>query len=203
MPYPRWSKCLYATEHGSNQPLMSQACACMQAYGSGAYDAIGVIFQRCVLFMLAHCIPITFVQLAVPELLKLAGEDAELCRLASAYALRLLPSLYLEALSRWLANPRPGLQQQIMFHSAPWLMAAATGACYQHHTSKNLQTTSSSAALRCPFCADSAGLPWQLTVQNLGERMSYRLPACSLLESLQKYTLLIGAGGCPAASQRS
>ncbi|EIE27606.1 MATE efflux family protein [Coccomyxa subellipsoidea C-169] len=71
-----------------------------QAYGSGAYDAIGVIFQRCVLFMLAHCIPITFVQLAVPELLKLAGEDAELCRLASAYALRLLPSLYLEALSR-------------------------------------------------------------------------------------------------------
>ncbi|KAK9917743.1 hypothetical protein WJX75_007734 [Coccomyxa subellipsoidea] len=37
-----------------------------QAYGSGAYDAIGVIFQR----------------------------------LASAYALRLLPSLYLEALSR-------------------------------------------------------------------------------------------------------
>ncbi|CAL8463544.1 g3078 [Coccomyxa elongata] len=71
-----------------------------QAYGSGAYEAIGVIFQRCVLFMLAHCIPITFVQLAVPEVLKLAGEDHELCTLASAYALRLLPSLYLEAFSR-------------------------------------------------------------------------------------------------------
>lgn len=79
---------------------MSINMARMQAYGSGAYDAIGVIFQRCVLFMLAHCIPITFLQLAIPELLKLAGEDPELCRLASAYALRLLPSLYLEALSR-------------------------------------------------------------------------------------------------------
>ncbi len=52
--------------------------------------------------MLAHCIPITFVQLAVPELLKLAGEDHELCTLASAYALRLLPSLYLEAFSRYV-----------------------------------------------------------------------------------------------------
>ena len=53
------------------------------------------------MLMLAHCIPITLVQLAVPELLRLAGEDPELCRLASAYAIRLLPSLYIEALSRW------------------------------------------------------------------------------------------------------
>lgn len=69
----------------------------------GAYEALPVIFQRTSMLMLAHCIPITLVQLAVPELLRLAGEDPELCRLASAYAIRLLPSLYIEALSRWAA----------------------------------------------------------------------------------------------------
>lgn len=67
----------------------------------GAYEALPVIFQRTSMLMLAHCIPITLVQLAVPELLRLAGEDPELCRLASAYAIRLLPSLYIEALSRF------------------------------------------------------------------------------------------------------
>ena len=72
----------------------------LQAYGMGAYEALPVIFQRTSMLMLAHCIPITLVQLAVPELLRLAGEDPELCRLASAYAIRLLPSLYIEALSR-------------------------------------------------------------------------------------------------------
>ena len=72
----------------------------LQAYGMGAYDALPVIFQRTSMLMLAHCIPITLVQLAVPELLRLAGEDPDLCRLASAYAIRLLPSLYIEALSR-------------------------------------------------------------------------------------------------------
>lgn len=66
----------------------------------GAYDALPVIFQRTSLLMLAHCVPITLVQLGVPELLRFAGEDPELCRLASAYAIRLLPSLYIEALSR-------------------------------------------------------------------------------------------------------
>jgi Na+-driven multidrug efflux pump len=76
------------------------AAVALQAYGSHAYDALGVIFQRTVLFMLAHCIPITLVQLGVPELLRLAGEDSELCTLASSYARRLLPSLYLEAFSR-------------------------------------------------------------------------------------------------------
>ena len=66
----------------------------------GAYDALPVIFQRTSMLMLAHCVPITLVQLGVPELLRFAGEDPELCRLASAYAIRLLPSLYIEALSR-------------------------------------------------------------------------------------------------------
>ena len=72
----------------------------LQAYGMGAYDALPVIFQRTSMLMLAHCVPITLVQLAVPELLRLAGEDPDLCRLASAYAIRLLPSLYIEAFSR-------------------------------------------------------------------------------------------------------
>jgi hypothetical protein len=71
-----------------------------QAYGMGAFDALPVIFQRTSMLMLAHCVPITLVQLGVPELLRVAGEDPELCRLASAYAIRLLPSLYIEALSR-------------------------------------------------------------------------------------------------------
>ncbi len=78
-----------------------------QAYGSGAYDAIGVIFQRTVLFMLAHCVPITLVQLGVPELLRLAGEDPQLCALAAQYARRLLPSLYLEAFSRCVVFSGP------------------------------------------------------------------------------------------------
>ena len=71
-----------------------------QAYGCGAYDALGVIFQRTCMFMLAHCGPITLVQLGVPFLLRGAGEDPVLCGLASQYALRLLPSLYIEAFSR-------------------------------------------------------------------------------------------------------
>ena len=75
-------------------------CLLLQAYGMGAYDALPVIFQRTSMLMLAHCVPITLVQLGVPELLRLAGEDPELCRLASTYAIRLLPSLYIEALSR-------------------------------------------------------------------------------------------------------
>ena len=76
------------------------SCCLLQAYGMGAYEALPVIFQRTSMLMLAHCIPITLVQLAVPELLRVAGEDPDLCRLASAYAIRLLPSLYIEALSR-------------------------------------------------------------------------------------------------------
>lgn len=72
----------------------------LQAYGQGAYEALPVIFQRTSMLMLAHCVPITLVQLAVPELLRWAGEDPGLCRLASQYAIRLLPSLYIEALSR-------------------------------------------------------------------------------------------------------
>ena len=76
------------------------SCVWVQAFGMGAYEALPVIFQRTCMVMLAHCLPITLVQLAVPELLRLAGEDPDLCRLASAYAIRLLPSLYIEALSR-------------------------------------------------------------------------------------------------------
>lgn len=71
-----------------------------QAFGSGAFDALGVIFQRTCMFMLAHCVPITIVQLGVPRLLLAAGEDPQLCALSAQYALRLLPSLYIEAFSR-------------------------------------------------------------------------------------------------------
>jgi len=80
--------------------ILISSCSLLQAYGMGAYEALPVIFQRTSMLMLAHCIPITLVQLAVPELLRVAGEDPDLCRLASAYAIRLLPSLYIEALSR-------------------------------------------------------------------------------------------------------
>ena len=87
----------------------------LQAYGKGAYDALPVIFQRTSMLMLAHCIPITLVQLAVPELLRLAGEDTDLCRLASAYAIRLLPSLYIEALSRSAPSIRSPAQVFLAF----------------------------------------------------------------------------------------
>ena len=52
------------------------------------------------MFMLAHCLPITLVQLGVPHLLRAAGEDPALCGLSAQYALRLLPSLYIEAFNR-------------------------------------------------------------------------------------------------------
>ena len=74
--------------------------ACMQAFGCGAFDVLGVIFQRTCMFMLAHCLPITLVQLGVPHLLRAAGEDPALCGLSAQYALRLLPSLYIEAFNR-------------------------------------------------------------------------------------------------------
>ena len=53
------------------------------------------------MFLAAHCVPLTAALLGAPRLLaRLEGRDSELCAMAAAYSLRLLPCLWLEVLNR-------------------------------------------------------------------------------------------------------
>lgn len=69
-----------------------------QAHGAGG--ALGPIFQRAVLFLAAHCLPITALFLAVPWLLAAAGQPAEMAAMVRVYLLALLPNLFIDAVAR-------------------------------------------------------------------------------------------------------
>lgn len=71
-----------------------------QAHGAGNSQAMGVIFQRCVYFLLPHCALISGLFLGLPHLLRHLGQPAELCAAVGAFLLMLLPFLWLEALNR-------------------------------------------------------------------------------------------------------
>ncbi|KAI7842583.1 hypothetical protein COHA_003687 [Chlorella ohadii] len=77
---------------GAVDTLASQA--------SGAGQPLGIIFQRAVLFLAVHCIPITGLFVAVPSLLAAAGQPAEMTAAVRAYLLALLPNLWLDAVAR-------------------------------------------------------------------------------------------------------
>lgn len=73
----------------------------LQAFGAGNLPALGPIFQRSVLFMWAHCIPLSAVLVAVPELLRRGGTDEELATMASRYIIAMVTSVWLDAVARW------------------------------------------------------------------------------------------------------
>lgn len=66
----------------------------------GARQPVGVIFQRAVLFLLAHCLPITALFLGVAPLLSALGQPAGMCAMVRLYLLALLPNLFIDALAR-------------------------------------------------------------------------------------------------------
>lgn len=81
---------------------------CRQAYGAGNLAALGPIFQETCMFLAAHCVPLTAALLGAPRLLaRLEGRDSELCAMAAAYSLRLLPCLWLEVLNRCAPEGSP------------------------------------------------------------------------------------------------
>ena len=69
-----------------------------QAVGAGR--PVGAIFQRAVLFLALHCLPISAVFVAVPSLLAALGQPAEMCSMVRAYLLALLPNLWIDSLAR-------------------------------------------------------------------------------------------------------
>ena len=88
-----------------------KACAtrvsvCLQqAYGSGNLDALPIIFQRSVAFMLAHCVPLSGLLLLAPRVLDLVGEPSPLCAAVRRFMLLLLPLLWLDAVDRFALPP--------------------------------------------------------------------------------------------------
>ncbi len=54
----------------------------VQAYGAGNHAALGPIFKRTLLFLWAHCLPISGLLLGAPSLLQLLSGDQELAAMA-------------------------------------------------------------------------------------------------------------------------
>lgn len=70
-----------------------------QAVGAG--QPVGILFQRAVLFLALHCLPIAAMFVSVPMLLAALGQPADVCALVRAYLLALLPNLFIDAVARW------------------------------------------------------------------------------------------------------
>ena len=85
------------------QPLLVAALQTLATQCVGAGRPVGVIFQRAVLFLTLHCLPITAMFVAVPHLLAALGQPADVCALVRAYLLALLPNLWIDAVARWAA----------------------------------------------------------------------------------------------------
>ena len=76
----------------------------MQAVGAGRLTRLPTLYQRTVLFLLVHCIPITAVMMGMPRLLNLTCDDAELSAMVSRFILYVVPGVFIEALSRPLSR---------------------------------------------------------------------------------------------------
>lgn len=83
-------------------PLMGLCGAVdtLASQASGAGQPVGIIFQRAVLFLALHCLPITALFVGVPYLLAALGQPADVCALVRAYLLALLPNLFVDAVAR-------------------------------------------------------------------------------------------------------
>ena len=71
-----------------------------QAVGAGRLDALGPLFQRAVLFLGAHCVPLSALVLALPAVMRWAGQDPRLVGDVRSFLLGVLPALWFEALGR-------------------------------------------------------------------------------------------------------
>ncbi|KXZ47523.1 hypothetical protein GPECTOR_34g682 [Gonium pectorale] len=71
-----------------------------QAWGAGKESRLPLLLQRCVLFLWAHCGPLSAAMLLLPSGLTAIGGDAGLAVAVRRYLVALLPSMWLEAVSR-------------------------------------------------------------------------------------------------------
>lgn len=69
--------------------------------GAGNYNAIGAIFQRAVLFIFVHTLPMVALFLALPSLLRALGYPADLAQHVGAYLRALLPGVWVDMFWRW------------------------------------------------------------------------------------------------------
>lgn len=83
-------------------PLMAfcGAVDTLASQASGAGLPLGALFQRAVLFLAAHCVPISAFFLGLPSLLAALGQPADMCAMVQAYLLALLPNLWVDAVAR-------------------------------------------------------------------------------------------------------
>ena len=65
-----------------------------------------VLFQRCLLFMLAHGVPMFLVIICLPQILRATGQPPAVCDLVQPYRWGLAAALPLEILIRYSACPR-------------------------------------------------------------------------------------------------
>ncbi len=78
-----------------------------QAFGAGRLSEIGTIFQRCILFLLLHSIPVAALFMAIPQFLAWLGQAPLLRQEVGAYVFALLPTLAFEALIRFVLSLQP------------------------------------------------------------------------------------------------
>ncbi|KAG2495434.1 hypothetical protein HYH03_006381 [Edaphochlamys debaryana] len=71
-----------------------------QAWGAGKHTRLPLLLQRAVLFLWAHCVLISAAMMAMPYGLLMLGQDPTLSYMVQRYLLALLPSVWLEAVSR-------------------------------------------------------------------------------------------------------
>ena len=88
---------------------------------AGNTDALGVIFQRTVLFLLPHCGLISGAFVTLPSLLRALGQPPQLCSDVRLFILALLPALWLDALNRRAAAHK-------LPSRSPALLAAGSSA---------------------------------------------------------------------------
>jgi Na+-driven multidrug efflux pump len=91
-----------------------------QAFGAGAYDAVGIALQRCLLVFLGTCTAVsTFWLAGVEPFLVATGQDHEVARLAGEYMRLLTPGL-------WGAAVNFGLQKYLQVQGLTRPPAAAS-----------------------------------------------------------------------------
>ncbi|KAJ9504555.1 hypothetical protein QJQ45_020178, partial [Haematococcus lacustris] len=73
-----------------------------QAYGHGNLAELPPIFQRTLMFLWLHALPVTAMLLAVPKVLAQQGGDPQLAAMALSYMQLLIPGVWMECLARSL-----------------------------------------------------------------------------------------------------
>lgn len=72
----------------------------IQAFGAGRLSELGTIWQRCLLFLLIHTIPVAVLFIFIPQILAVLDQPLDLRQKVGSYVIALLPTLFFEALLR-------------------------------------------------------------------------------------------------------